>query len=208
MANRAAWLNCDLDALKEGLALRAANPPTLMVNETSSLAATAMGVGESEAFGIQLDYRPIPILPQAVGGILTQAMFKAYLELGPKPLTVSNSFSHDYSELIEPKICFDVGITMTATNNMTGFYTMTNKRIVTVLSLMGFDFARHQDVNRLREYNFSIVVEKGSGNLTVIGRGTLRNGLNSRPIVTDNRLVWPRCSGAASALPAGSIGQE
>ncbi|KAL8980744.1 MAG: hypothetical protein Q9177_005790 [Variospora cf. flavescens] len=163
------------------------NPPTLMVDETSSLAATAENVAEPQAFGIQLDYRPVPILPQAVGGILTQAMFKAFLELGPSPLTVSNSFSHGYSEMIESRICFDVGVTMTATANMTGFYTMTNRRIATVLSLMGFDFARHEDVNRLREYNFNVVVERGSGNVTVIGQGTLRNGVNAQPIIKDNR---------------------
>ncbi|KAL9017767.1 MAG: hypothetical protein Q9185_004924 [Variospora sp. 1 TL-2023] len=179
-----------------------------MVDETGSLAATAENVAEPQAFGIQLDYRPVPILPQAVGGILTQAMFKAFLELGPAPLTVSSSFSHGYSEMIEPRICFDVGVTLTATANMTGFYTMTNRRIATVLSLMGFDFARHEDVNRLREYNFNVVVERGSGNATVIGQGTLRNGVNAQPIVKDNRLVWPRCSKAAQTSPPGSISEE
>lgn len=178
-----------------------------MINETRGLAATTQDVGEAHAFGIALHLGKIPILPQAVGGILTQAMYKAFLELGPVPFSVSNSFNHDYSELIESRICFDVGINMTANNNMTGIYMMTNRRIATILSLMGFDFSHHEDMNALKEYDFDILVETAT-NATVIGHGTLKNGPNARPIIRGNRLVWPRCSGASLAQQVGSVNQE
>lgn len=139
------------------------------------------------------------ILPQAVGGILTEAMYKAYLELGTQPLSASNGFEHDYSEMIEQRICFDVGINMTVNTNLTGVYTMTNRRVVTVLSLMGFDFAHHEDMTSLREYNFSIFVDDTVRGETILGYGTLVNqNPTLRPVFSNNRLVWPRCKGSGA----------
>lgn len=166
-----------------------------MVNETPALAPR--DVGEPHSFGIRFHEGPIPIVPQAVGGILTQAMYKAFLDLGPIPLSISNSFEHDYSEIIESKICFDVGVSMTAATNMTGIYMMTNRRIATVLDLMGFDFAHHQDLSSLREYTFDILVTNEEREM-VIGHGSLKNG-QVRPLISGSRWVWPRCSGAAAA---------
>ncbi|KAL8941166.1 MAG: hypothetical protein Q9211_001940 [Gyalolechia sp. 1 TL-2023] len=162
-----------------------------------SPAVAPRDVGEAHSFGIRLHEGPIPILPQAVGGILTQAMYKAFLDLGPLPLSVSNSFEHDYSEIIESKICFDVGVTVTAAANMTGMYMMTNRRIATVLDLMGFDFAHHQDLSTLREYNFDILVTNEESTV-VIGNGSLKNG-QVAPTISGSRWVWPRCSGTAAA---------
>lgn len=171
------------------------NPRTLVIDETTDLASR--DVGEAHSFGLKFNEGPIPILPQAVGGILTQAMYKAFLQLGPIPLGISNSFEHDYSEIIESKICFDVGINVTAATNMSGIYMMTNRRIATVLDLMGFDFSHHEDMNALREYNFDILVTNEEREM-VIGHGTLKNG-QVRPSVSRNRWVWPRCSGSVGA---------
>lgn len=163
-----------------------------MLNETGPFLSSKLETPHS--FGIKLYYRNIPILPQAVGGILTQAMYKAFLERGPTPFSVTNGFQHSYSEMIEEKICFDVGINMTANTNLTGIYAMTNTRVATVLSLMGFDFAHHEDLTSLREYEFAIFVDTVRGE-TIIGRGTLKNGQAAlRPVLSHNRLLWPRCS--------------
>ncbi|KAL8904361.1 MAG: hypothetical protein Q9207_003313 [Kuettlingeria erythrocarpa] len=180
------------------------NPPTLVINETGQgLGATN---GETpkppkypRSFGIRLYPRDVMILPQAVGGILTEAMYKAYRELGTQPLTASNGFQHDYSEMIEEKICFDVGINMSVNANLTGEYTMTNTRVVTVLSLMGFDFAHHEDMSSLREYNFEIFVDDTIRGETVLGHGSLVNQNPAlRPVFSNNRLLWPRCKGNAA----------
>lgn len=124
-------------------------------------------------------------------------MYKAYLELGPLPLSISNGFQHDYSEMIEERICFDVGINMTANTNLTGLYSLTNTRVATILSLMGYDFAHHEDLMGLREYDFAIFVDTSAGE-TTIGHGTLKNGQSALiPTVSHNRLLWPRCKGGA-----------
>lgn len=171
-----------------------------MVDETRDL--VTRDVGEAHSFGIAFHERNVPILPQAVGGILTQALYKAFVELGPQPLSISNNFEHDYSQVIESRVCFDVGVSVTASANMTGIYMLTNRRIATVLSLMGFDFARHQNLEDLREYNFDILVET-EHNTTVIGHGLLKNAqMALRPVMSNNRLVWPRCNGPPPA--AGS----
>ncbi|KAL8680534.1 MAG: hypothetical protein Q9186_003285 [Xanthomendoza sp. 1 TL-2023] len=156
------------------------NPPILMVNETGPLFTNAGGnpkpvePKDPHSFGIEIHPGTVPILPQAVGGILSQALYKAFLELGPEPLRTTNNFEHAYSESFFSRVCFDVAVSMTATETTPGRYMLTNTRIATVLSLMGFDFSHQDQLSDLREYHFDIVVEEKQ-NRTIIGRGTLRN---------------------------------
>ena len=172
------------------------NPRTLMINEDPALAPRA--VGEPHSFGLRFYESAVPILPQAVGGILTQALWKAFVTMGPIPLSINNGFEHDYAEIIESKICFAVGVTVTPAANTTGIYRMTNRRVASVLELMGFDFAHHQDLSTLKEYSFDILYTDEEGQNT-IGHGTLRNSqLGVRPTISSGgRVTWPRCSGMA-----------
>ncbi|KAL8808176.1 MAG: hypothetical protein Q9182_000240 [Xanthomendoza sp. 2 TL-2023] len=172
-----------------------------MVNETGPLLTDLkrnpqpepVGPRGPHSFGIEIHAGTVPILPQAVGGILSQALYKAFLELGPEPLRTTNQFDHAYSESFFSRVCFDVAVSMTASETTPGRYMLTNTRIATVLSLMGFDFSHQDQLGDLREYHFDIVVEENR-NRTVIGKGLLRN-TNPVKIPTNvrNRLVSPRC---------------
>ena len=143
-----------------------------MINETGPLLTSVPH--DPHSFGIAIKPGTVPILPQAVGGIISQALFKAYLELGSAPLGTSSMFQHLYSESAFARVCFDVGVTIQATEAQSGLYVMTNRRIATVLSLMGFEFSHQDDLGDLREYTFDILVTNNNGT-TTIGRGTLRN---------------------------------
>lgn len=168
-----------------------------MVNETgSSLTASKDDPypNAPHSIGIILHVGTVPILPQAVGGILSQALYKAFLELGPEPSSNTRVFEHDYSESFFSRVCFDVGVSMIATETQPGKYALTNARIATVLSLMGFDFSRQDNLGDLREYHFDIVVDEHM-NQTTIGHGLLRNtNPVHRPFRTRNGLMSPRCN--------------
>ncbi|KAL8759023.1 MAG: hypothetical protein Q9199_001045 [Rusavskia elegans] len=148
------------------------DPPILMINETGPLLASASN--EPHSFGIQFHPGTVPILPQAVGGIISQALYKAYIELGSAPLQGTRNFEHLYSEAAFARVCFDVGVTITATETRPGVYMMTNERIATILSLMGFDFSHQDNLVDLREYQFDVIVSNPE-NTTIIGHGSLRN---------------------------------
>ncbi|KAL8765101.1 MAG: hypothetical protein Q9209_007724 [Squamulea sp. 1 TL-2023] len=168
------------------------NPPILMINETGPLLMGSHG-DNPHSFGIAIHPGTVPILPQAVGGIISQALFKAYLELGAAPLGLSNKFEHLYSESEFARVCFDVGVNIQATEIQTGLYMMTNRRIASILSLMGFDFSHQDDLGDLREYTFDVLVTNAE-NTTTIGRGTLRNTkpILRRPGSPRNGLGWCR----------------
>ncbi|KAL8713296.1 MAG: hypothetical protein Q9220_002495 [cf. Caloplaca sp. 1 TL-2023] len=182
-----------------GLPSQPVNPPILMINESNSDSLSAVNYGEPHSFGIALHVGGIPILAQATGGILTQAMYKAFLQLGPEPLTAANTFQHDYSETVTSRVCFDVQLTVTALESMKGIYMLTNRRVATVLSLMGFDFSHQDDLNALKEYSFDVLVETEAG-ATIIGHGFIKNTQPAlRPSLLSGSLVVPRCIGTASA---------
>lgn len=175
-----------------------------MINETELL--PTRDIGEPHSFGIELHRGTIPVLPQAVGGLLTQALYKAYLELGPTPLTFNKLFQHNYAEQMTTRMCFDVDLEVTGEENLSGLLMLTNRRIALVLSLMGFDFSHQEDLQYLKEYKFDIVVEIGN-NRTVIGHGSLKNSQRANsPVLAGTRLITPHCSGA-SAASRRSIGR-
>ncbi|KAL8892704.1 MAG: hypothetical protein Q9215_000453 [Flavoplaca cf. flavocitrina] len=146
----------------------------LMINETGPLLASPAGAAnEPSSFGIHFYRGSVPILPQAVGGIISQALYKAYLELGISPLDSSLNFEHAYAEADFARVCFEVGIAINALE-VEGQSMLTHRRIATVLSLMGFDFSEEDNLVDLREYTFDIIVSNPR-NTTTIGKGALRN---------------------------------
>ncbi|CAL8584439.1 hypothetical protein XPA_010039 [Xanthoria parietina] len=174
------------------------DPPILMINETGPLLASTRN--EPHSFGIQFHPGTVPILPQAVGGIISQALYKAYIEMGSAPLAGTANFEHLYSEVAFARVCFDVGVTIKATENRQGVYMMTNRRIATILSLMGFDFSHQDELVDLREYQFDVIVSNPR-NTTVIGHGTLRN---TKPINRPYRVANGLYSCARGAPLASS----
>ncbi|KAL8671792.1 MAG: hypothetical protein Q9168_003715 [Polycauliona sp. 1 TL-2023] len=171
---------------------------TLMVNETGPLLQGTLA--EPRSFGISFHRGTVPILPQAVGGIISQALYKAYLELGDRTSVETHNFQHTYSEADFARVCFDVDVAIVANEVEPGIYMMTNRRIATVLSLMGFDFSEQDNLTNLREYTFDVIVSNPH-NTTTIGKGILRNSYPlTRPYrVGDPLAACQRRSGGASS---------
>lgn len=170
-----------------------------MVNESGNELTTDRGdFPRAHSFGIELHKGTVPMYPQAVGGLLTQALYKAYSQLGTQPLLYTKSFQHNYAEAMTARICYNVDLEVASEPAKPGPLGMNNKRIALVLSLMGFDFSHQDDLNQLREYSFNIVVETEQ-NRTVIGHGSIKNSQPLlRPSVVDGRLVSPLCPGSAA----------
>lgn len=170
-----------------------------MINDTGD-GSTGYGgdFPRAHSFGIELHRGTVPMYPQAVGGLLTQALYKAYSQLGTQPLLYTSLFQHNYAEAMTARICYNVDLEVASEPAKRGPLGMNNKRIALVLSLMGFDFSHQDDLNMLREYSFNIVVETQE-NRTVIGHGSIKNSQPLlRPSLVDGRLVSPLCPGSAS----------
>ena len=134
---------------------------------------TAVPVPDTaRSIGIHIYPLETPILPQAVGQILIQAIFAAYNDFGRQPQATSNYFRHTVSSR-SPN--FNVEFKMSATGNQTGDYMLTNSRIVETLSLLGVDFANQQNVSSLVEYNFDVVIDIWMQPEVVIARGSVKN---------------------------------
>ena len=114
-------------------------------------------------------------MAQAVAGILTQALYEAYVKDGLVPNQYRRLYDFPYVEngIVPP--AFSVGISMEGIGNQTGDYALTNRRIVTVLSLMGFNLAHEKDLNSLKEYAFDVVVKREGSPQVIIARGSLTN---------------------------------
>lgn len=139
---------------------------------------------ENNGMTIGVRFRPrrdSKIIPQAVGGILVQALYEAYNEYGSQPLVHQNRFSHSESAS-EPS--FDVGVTVAALPNVTDGYRMTNGRMVKVLSLLGFDFSQQQDTNDLYEYDFDVIIDQWQQPEVMIAKGSLENNRNTTLLFT------------------------
>lgn len=141
---------------------------------------------EAGSFGI--DFRPgnTSIKAQAVAGILTQALYEAYINDGYWPEKRRSLYDFPYVEnaIIPP--LFSVRIRMVAVGNQTGDYVLTNRRVVLTLSLMGFSFAHEKDLMDLKEYAFDVVVTRGDKPQVVIARGSLTNNLPSPSTISED----------------------
>ena len=149
-----------------------------MIPESNSAGLSSSNTSPANvphSFGIEFHYLKKPILPQAVGGILTQALYEIYSKSGLFPLQQRQNFFHQYAETSRSRVCFDVGVSIDATMNGTGLYALTNQRVAQVISLMGFDFSHQEDLNQLTEYKFDVVVKVGDTPQTIIGQGKMMN---------------------------------
>ena len=124
------------------------------------------------SIGVHINPLTKPMLPQAVGQLLIQAIFTAFNEFGPRPLEYSSSFHHSVSSQLPT---FDVTFEMTAKGNQTGDYRLTNSRVVETLSLLGFDYSNQQNVSSLVEYNFDVVIDVWDKPEVIIATGSVRN---------------------------------
>ena len=131
----------------------------------------------AQSIGIKVQSRNTPILAQAIGGTLIQALYAAFNEFGSQPDTRRAAWS--FAQSSEP--FFDVGVQITAVGNQTGRFMLTNSRIVTVLSLLGFEFSNQNDLSDLTEYDFDVVIDTWQKPEVVIAQGSLANTL-VRPI--------------------------
>lgn len=130
---------------------------------------------EPGSFGIDFYPSNTSVKAQAVAGILTQALYEAYVKDGfwPKESRPLYDFPYVENSIVPP--LFSVRIQMAAVGNQTGDYVLTNQRVVLVLSLMGFSFAHEKDLMNLKEYAFDVVVARGDKPQVVIARGSLTN---------------------------------
>ena len=120
----------------------------------------------------------VPILPQAVGQVLIQALFTAFIDFGSQPQAVSNSFHHSVSSRIPN---FNVEFQLAAKGNQTGDFVLTNSRIVETISMLGFDYSNQQNVSSLVEYNFDVVIDVWMQPEVIIASGSVKNIEHSVP---------------------------
>ena len=130
---------------------------------------------EAGSFGIDFHFKNTTIMAQAVAGILTQALYEAYIKDGLVPNQNRPLYDFPYVENVVIPPAFSVGIRMEGVGNQTGDYALTNRRIVLVLSLMGFNLAHEKDLNNIKEYTFDVVVEREGTPQVIIARGSLTN---------------------------------
>ena len=134
----------------------------------------------ARSVGVHIHPLTAPILPQAVGQVLIQALFTAYIDFGPTPLAVSNSFHHSVSSRLPN---FNVEFEMSAKGNQTGDFVLTNSRVVETLSLLGFDYSNQQNVSSLVEYEFDVVIDVWMQPEVVIASGSVKN-IPSEPVTS------------------------
>lgn len=135
----------------------------------------------ARSIGIHIHPLTAPILPQAVGQVLIQALFTAYFEFGSQPLALSNSFHHSVSSRVPN---FNVEFEMSATGHQSGDNGLTNSRVVETLSLLGFDYSNQQNVSSLVEYDFDVVIDVWMEPEIIIAKGSVKNVPPSAPAAT------------------------
>lgn len=133
---------------------------------------TVVPADGAKSIGIHIHPLTASILPQAVGQVLIQALFTAYITFGREPLALSNSFHHSVSSRLPN---FNVEFELSATGNQTADFVLTNSRIVETLSLLGFDYSNQQNVSSMVEYNFDVVIDVWMQPEVVIARGSVKN---------------------------------
>ena len=127
----------------------------------------------ARSVGIHIHPLTRPILPQAVGQCLIQALFSAYVDFGMLPTAASNSFHHSVSSRVPN---FNVQLEMSPTGHRTtGDYVFTNNRVVETLSLLGFEYSNQQNVSSMVEYTFDVVIDVWRQPEVIIATGSVRN---------------------------------
>ena len=130
---------------------------------------------EAGSFGIEFHPGNTSIMAQAVSGILTQALYEAYVKDGLLPERQRQQYNFLYGENASVPPAFSVGIQMHGVGNQTGDFILTNRRVVLALALMGFSLAHEEDLMNLKEYSFDIVVDVGDRPQVIIAQGSLMN---------------------------------
>lgn len=138
-------------------------------------------VNRPEASSIGVKFKPssIPIIPQAVGDVLIQALYTTYEEYGTQPSALHASFNHSVSATGPRAPAYAARVQIMARGNQTGDYKLTTDRIAITLSLLGFDFAHNQNLTDLVEFDFDVVVDKWRSPEVVIAQGYLRNNIDA-----------------------------
>ena len=72
---------------------------------------------------------------------------------------------------------FDAGISINVFKNVSSKYTLTNARLVTVISLLGFDFSEQTNFTSLSEYDFDVILDEWQKPEVRIASGTLENNI-------------------------------
>lgn len=147
---------------------------------------TLTPMNTARSIGIHIQVGTKPILPQAVGQLLIQAIFTAFVEFGSKPGEVSNTFHHAVSSRVPN---FDVEFQLSARGNQTGDYILTNSRLVEVLSLLGFDYSNQLNASSMVEYSFDVVIDQWMKPEVIIAHGSVKNIVQSAPA---SEVVHPR----------------
>lgn len=118
-------------------------------------------------------------------------MVQAYREFGSAPDSLRSNFQHvEYSSgAFCPSFDVELSLTAQAINgsavaaqgsghspaDIEALYALTNKRIVTVMELLGFDFSHEQDLNTLTESTFEIFVSYDKEGTRKIAEGFIAN---------------------------------
>ena len=137
-------------------------------------------VNRPEASSIGVKFKPssIPIIPQAVGDVLIQALYTTYEEYGIRPSTLHASFNHSVSATGPSAPAYAARGQIMARGNQTGDYRLTTVRIAITLSLLGIDFAQNRNLTDLVQFDVEVVVDKWWSPEVVIGQGYLRNNVD------------------------------
>lgn len=130
---------------------------------------------ETGTLGVRFQPSSTPILAQAVGDVIIQALYSTYEDFGTEPHDRRLSFNHSVAARGRTGPTYAAGVHIVATGNQTGDYRFTNDRLATTLSLLGFDWAHQENLTDLVEYNFDVLVDKWRLPEVVIARGYVSN---------------------------------
>ena len=128
---------------------------------------------EDAALSLAVRIQPLatPILPQAVGGLLVQALYEAFNKFGSNSSESRDSFTY-----VETRVpLYNIGFSINAVGNLTEAYRLTGKRIFSVFSLLGYEFSNRENLTDFREFNFDVSVDEWERPEVIIAKGSVRN---------------------------------
>lgn len=135
----------------------------------------AVNPPEASSIGVKFKPSSTPIIPQAVGAVLIEALYTTYEEYGTRPSDFHASFNHSVSAKGPIAPAYAASVQIFAKENQTDDYRFTTDRLATTLSLLGFDFAQNRNLTDLVEFDFEVVIDKWRSPEVVIAQGYLRN---------------------------------
>ncbi|KAM0800036.1 hypothetical protein BDR22DRAFT_889703 [Usnea florida] len=151
------------------------NQPEPRANAISAKPGTVLVPPTNPARSVGIHIHPLtrPILPQAVGQCIIQAMYTVFVDFGQSPSAASNSFHHSVSSRV-PNFNVQLEISPT-TPRLTGEYVFTNTRVAETLSLLGFEYSNQQNTSSMVEYTFDVVIDVWQAPEVIIARGSVMN---------------------------------